>query len=90
MPPPPGATRQACPTGPVAVLQPAEWSESRCSIWKQPDASAFDAKQRAQVDKVSQYLSSVHQSTAILFMDWTRRPRPRHFYIQNWLSKTYE
>jgi outer membrane lipoprotein-sorting protein len=84
VPPPPGAlpSKPGQPA-PSPGFNPLSGLKSLFNLDKQPDASAFDAKQRAQVDKVSQYLSSVHQLIGNFVQVGPDGGRVRgNFYIQ--------
>jgi outer membrane lipoprotein-sorting protein len=80
-PPPPSA--QPAQQAPSPGFNPLSGLKSLFNLDKQPDASAFTAKQRAQVDKVSQYLSSVHQLIGNFVQVGPDGGRVRgNFYIQ--------
>ena len=81
VPPPPSA--RPAQEAPSPGFNPLSGLKSLFNLDKKPDASAFTDKQRAQVDKVSQYLSSVHQLIGNFVQVGPDGGRVRgNFYIQ--------
>jgi outer membrane lipoprotein-sorting protein len=80
VPPPPAAAQ---PAPHRSFPNPLSGLKSLFNLDRQTDISAFDAKQRAQVDRVSQYLSSVQQLTGNFVQVGPDGGRVRGtFYIQ--------